>query len=475
MQTYNYMSKAPSTSAQNPPKANIKRGSGKKDSTMVTVKQTAYIKMKKHVLRFASNVKDPSEFKEVMGIIMGRLVDGKNPQIKDVIIEDAIPVNHGGAVEVAFAPEDYVNFSILDQQFADKGMFAVGWYHSHPALSCFFSAVDIRNQLGFQAANPAAVGLVFDHTRFQDPDDLGFDAYRLDDPSQGPMSDYHEVDWTVETPEDFTFYMEGIKTLMDSYHKGEPPLLELSEVPDVFGDLALPGRNAMMAKEPELNFVALQEKFSKNINEFTNAFFQPLIKFMNEWAQSISKGLIEKNIHLLEVVVELKTNLSKALAGLQSWFKFQLNDQLRNIDVAVDDQLENLTNQRGELLGKIDEVDTTIKTKLAEAFTKALGATLNKITQDMTSALNKFTVLLTQTSPIVDKVSSQKALVSQGLAEFNTQLDSIKKSTESLSTNLDMTLTTSVGPLSKDIEAVVDQQKDMLDTIKVLKNMVAKI
>ena len=63
-------------------------------------------------------------------------------------------------------------------------MFNVGWYHSHPNLSCFFSAVDIRNQLGFQAANPAAIGLVYYYLRFKDPDDLGFEAYRLDDPAQ---------------------------------------------------------------------------------------------------------------------------------------------------------------------------------------------------------------------------------------------------------------------------------------------------
>ncbi len=122
------------------------RGSGMKDNTNVIIKPKAYMKMKKHVLRFASNVKDAAEFREVMGMLMGRLVDGKNPDIKDVIIEDAVPVNHGGAVEVAFAPEDYVNFSILDSQFAEQGVFNVGWYHRHPNLSCFFSAVDIRNQ-----------------------------------------------------------------------------------------------------------------------------------------------------------------------------------------------------------------------------------------------------------------------------------------------------------------------------------------
>ena len=175
-----------------------KKGSGMKDNTIVIIKPKAYMKMKMHVLRFGSNVKDRNEYKECMGMLMGRNQKGKNPNIDDVVIEDVVPVSHGGKVEVAFKSEDYVNFSIIDSQFAEQGLFNVGWYHSHPGLTCFFSAVDIRNQLGFQSANPSAIGLVFDHERFKDEDDMGFDAYRLDDPSQGQMSDYHQVDWMVD-------------------------------------------------------------------------------------------------------------------------------------------------------------------------------------------------------------------------------------------------------------------------------------
>ena len=58
------------------------RGSGMKDNTNVIIKPKAYMKMKKHVLRFASNVKDAAEFREVMGMLMGRLVDGKNQDIR---------------------------------------------------------------------------------------------------------------------------------------------------------------------------------------------------------------------------------------------------------------------------------------------------------------------------------------------------------------------------------------------------------
>ena len=137
------------------------------------------------------------------------------------------------------------------------------------------------------------------------------------------------------------FYTEIIKGLIDGYHKGEPPILELSEVPDVFGDLAMPGRNAMMAKLPELNFAAFSESLTKGISDFTSNFFQPIFQFMNTWGENLSKGLIDKNIEILEVVVDLKKNLSDNIGGLQTWFKFQINDRLRDIDILVDDQLES--------------------------------------------------------------------------------------------------------------------------------------
>ena len=100
-----------------------------------------------------------------------------------------------------------------------------------------------------------------------------------------------------------------------------------------------------------------------------------MIKFINDWGLSISKGLIDKNIEMLEVVVDLKAKMSKSLGGLQSWFKFQINDKLRDIDISVDDQMENLTKQHEDLLGKIDGMDMVISGKLSEALTQALGDT----------------------------------------------------------------------------------------------------
>jgi proteasome lid subunit RPN8/RPN11 len=38
----------------------------------------------------------------------------------------------------------------------------VGWYHSHPELGCFVSAVDFETQRRFQSFFPDAIGLIVD-------------------------------------------------------------------------------------------------------------------------------------------------------------------------------------------------------------------------------------------------------------------------------------------------------------------------
>ena len=67
----------------------------------VIIKPLAYLKMLKHVLRFGSIAKKKSQFKECMGMLMGRLGPLKGT-VHDVEVVDAIPMTHGGHIEVAF-------------------------------------------------------------------------------------------------------------------------------------------------------------------------------------------------------------------------------------------------------------------------------------------------------------------------------------------------------------------------------------
>ncbi|MHA1819190.1 MAG: Mov34/MPN/PAD-1 family protein [Promethearchaeota archaeon] len=436
----------------------------------VIIKWRAYVKMLKHVLRFGSNAKDKSQYKEVMGVLIGHLVDQPGI-IKDVIIEDAVPISHGGHVEVAFKPEDYGSFSVVDSRYADKGWFSVGWYHSHPGLTCFFSAVDVRNQMGWQGPNPSAVGIVWDHTRLGGEDgDMGFDVYRLDEP-QNPMSDYHEVPWIVEPPETEEFYLEGIVDLINSLQKGEPPILELNEVPDVFGDFEVPGINSMKSKEPELVYTEIADSLKGGIEKMADIFIQPLIQSLNEWARGMTQGIINKNVLMLQNLKGLKENLSKSMADLQSWFKYMMSEGLRDLWVFIDDKFDLDEEQLKKMQKSLDDLKLKMEQTFKEATDKALAGVIEDIAKKVGDAVDKLNNVNSNIESIAGTITSQKTTMESTLNTYIKKVEEIKKSGEETLSESIAKFKKELDPVDKDVEALQKDLSDIKISLKAILSM----
>ena len=156
-----------------------------------------------HMLFFANPKIPKTQWRETAGWMIGK-INGE-----DVQINDSFPIMTGTATEFMFQDDHYVRASIIDSELYDSGTgeFIVGWYHSHPGLSLFLSPTDIGNQLGFQGPglNPKAVALVFDHTQFDKyKKDYGIKIFRLNDPTEGEASAFHEVKFDVNgMPDEF--------------------------------------------------------------------------------------------------------------------------------------------------------------------------------------------------------------------------------------------------------------------------------
>ncbi len=450
-----------------------------KDPTTVTVKPKAYITMLKHVLRFGSNVKSADQYKECMGILIGRNVEGPGAtkDLKNVVIEEAIPISHGGSVEVQFKQEDYGNFSIIDSQYAEKNMFSVGWYHSHPGLSCFFSATDIRNQLGFQTTNPSAVGIVWDHERLKNSNDIGFDCYRLDNPKAGTMSDYHKVNVIVEPPDSIgmSFYTVELRKLIEELVGGNPPIMELSEVPDVFGDVTMPGRNSMTSKEPELNLHDLKQKIAQKFENVLDAFIGPIFGYLNEWAQGMTKGAIENNIKILEILKELKENISKSIADLQSWFKFQLGENLRSINVDIYDKFEARGVQVENMSAALDKMNEALGKALETAFDKAMIKVTANVVEKIAKAKDQINASLSGSDVIVSTIQTQNQLTDKITEKLKENVNNFQKETKDLPNTIKTTVEVGLGSVNKLVEDILAQNKDMLLTIKALKSLAERL
>ncbi|TFF88640.1 MAG: hypothetical protein EU549_02625, partial [Promethearchaeota archaeon] len=187
----------------------------------VILKSNAYKKILLHCTRFANYNIQKSQWKEVYGFLTGNF-DGDN-----VVCSDAVPMTHGGAVEVEFDEQNYIEAAMLNEGLAKKNEFIIGWYHSHPGLNLFLSTTDIRNHIGYQGTNPKAIALVFDHTKLRGGF-LGFKIFRLDNPTS-ENTGYHTIKWVIPDLDEKTF-AESLFELSHRITAGQPSIEEYREV-----------------------------------------------------------------------------------------------------------------------------------------------------------------------------------------------------------------------------------------------------
>ncbi|MFX1389751.1 MAG: hypothetical protein ACFE9Z_06810 [Promethearchaeota archaeon] len=358
----------------------------------VTIKPEAYYKMLLHVLRFGNKARDRRQFKEVMGILIGHLEGEPDKKgIRDLIIEDAVPISHGGAIEVAFAPEDYVTFSMVDATYAERNWFSCGWFHSHPNLDIFFSSTDIRNQLGWQTPNPSAIGIVFDHTYLEKPGDLGFRTFRLDNPNKGQMSGYHEVQVNVEPPDSIEYYIKLIE-LINSVHSKEPPILEINEMPDLFGDITFPSENQILAEKPELNTGLIMTSLKEGLVNLLESSIEPIIQGLNLWSDNIIRNTVETNLQIRKDIIKIKEGLSKGISNLQKDFKFSFKEKLNDLDMYIDDKFEEFDSNQEFFKDSFNQ----IKIELEEQFNIIFEQKLKDVLLNILNLINENREKLTE-------------------------------------------------------------------------------
>jgi len=403
----------------------------------VLIKPDAYYKMLVHVLRFGNKARDRRQFKEVMGILIGRLEGEPDKKgIRDMIIEDAVPISHGGAIEVAFAPEDYVTFSMVDAAYAEKNWFSCGWFHSHPGLDIFFSSTDIRNQLGWQTPNPSAIGIVFDHTHLEKPGDLGFRIFRLDNPNKGQMSGYHEVKGTVEPPNSTEYYLKLIE-LINCVHSKEPPLLEINEMPDLFGDITFPSESQILTKKPEFNTNMIISTLKTGIIDLLEFSIQPLILFLNSWSENMIKNTVKNNLQMREDIINIKNSLSEGISSLQKDFKFSLREKLNELDMYIDDRFEEFDSNQEFFKNSFNQIKTELEEQFNVMFELKLKDNMLKILNSLNEHSNKLTEINNLGLAVSDTLSKKIEIVENLTTHVNSMeissLDTLKNQIEELS------------------------------------------
>lgn len=133
------------------------------------VSAIAAAKMLKHAVRGVKKGMEKGGMSvEVMGLLVGKVVFDQY-YIMDVI---ELPVEGAENTVVAGDPETMVYMTrVVDRLEKLRDERLIGWYHSHPfkytphQSHCYFSNIDIQNQLSWQMAYKKFVGIVIDPER----------------------------------------------------------------------------------------------------------------------------------------------------------------------------------------------------------------------------------------------------------------------------------------------------------------------
>ncbi|NVM30596.1 MAG: Mov34/MPN/PAD-1 family protein [Candidatus Helarchaeota archaeon] len=160
----------------------------------VIIQFQAYKDIVLHSTRFANPGINQNQWREVYGFLVGKIDD------TNVIVHEAVPMVHGGATEVEFEEQHYIEAAEVNEKAAEKGYFLVGWYHSHPGLQIFLSSIDVKNHIGYQGINDKAIALVIDPSKISSTYS-GFEIFKLDDPTNSNSS-YSKLNWKIEGLDD---------------------------------------------------------------------------------------------------------------------------------------------------------------------------------------------------------------------------------------------------------------------------------
>lgn len=216
-----------------------------KESKPVIIQAEAYKTIILYASRFANKEIPKADWKEIYGILTGYVDEDF------VHVENAYALTFGHDTDVQLDQRHYIFIDEIQQQLDEEGRghFIVGWFHSHPGLSLFFSYTDLINQLGFQAKNEDAIGLVFDHTllgkkreekignNILTKHDTGFEIYKLTDVNMDPNApnyetNYHQVDYIVKGLNKF-FFANVLAELASLSSAGRPLQSAYKEVIDI--------------------------------------------------------------------------------------------------------------------------------------------------------------------------------------------------------------------------------------------------
>ncbi|MHA2288177.1 MAG: hypothetical protein ACXABG_05270 [Promethearchaeota archaeon] len=307
----------------------------------VVLKAEAYKTIILYASRYANQAIPSEDWKEIYGLLIGYYDNDF------LYVERAIPMTYGHDTDVEFSETDYGDVEKIHEELdkEGKGYFIIGWFHSHPGLTLFFSYIDLINQLGFQGKFSDAIGLVFDHTLLGKKKeekiddniltkyDTGFEIYRLTDVTIDSNSvefetNYHKIDYIVEGLNKFFFanVLDELSSLASAGKPLQEAFKEQYKLDSGYKDMDdLQGDSNTELSQENLVDIPLSEDIKFNVDDI---FYETIID-SDKIKESAEKIIYEGNQAFKNK--DTFTGIEKYRQGIEKYK--EINDMNRIMDL----------------------------------------------------------------------------------------------------------------------------------------------
>ncbi|MHA1341573.1 MAG: hypothetical protein ACTSRZ_16795 [Promethearchaeota archaeon] len=449
---------------------------------IIKIKPKAYITMLKHVLQYGNDALGPDSV-EVMGICMGKEENG------NIVVYEAIPISHGSSIEVGFTPADYAAFAQIDEEYSKKGtgLYACGWYHSHPGMGAFLSNIDIKNHLFYQKEQtPKGFALVFDHKYLNDPEGeapFGFKAFRLNDFTRGTSSDFHESKYEILVPDDLSFYKE-IKDIIERYQSKKPLIEEIAmlEADESIWDMEDSAEakeavekvgEAEKDKEGKLSEVEQLEKSADEASElFTKEFTSKFLKHFDQFKNDMAKATQKGGTVMVDSLATMKEIVQSGTSRIRKYFEDVINKEIENVNKDLTETFKKMDNDQREFNKNFFEFSKKITEQISETVKQALSGKIDVVIQELESASEKATAIASKSKEFQSTLINKDKLI-------NDLAESLEKDTQGIENAINELKTKISEDTSEQAKSLIDALDDLnsivVDMDKIINKLAKKI
>ncbi|MBD3349939.1 MAG: hypothetical protein GF364_00455 [Candidatus Lokiarchaeota archaeon] len=442
---------------------------------VIKIKPKAYITMLKHVLQYG-NEGLGSQSVEVMGVCMGK------EKGDDIIVYEVVPISHGNNIEVGFSPADYAAFAQVDEEYSKKkeGLYACGWYHSHPNMKAFLSKVDIKNHLFYQKEQtPKGFAIVFDHEYLLDEDSeapFGFKAFRLNDFTKGMSSDFHESKFEILPPDDLSYYRE-VKQIIEATQSKKSIIDEIAtlDADDSVWTMDEDQKEEGEAEEDQGPVEKVEEEgeademvdaAEQGLEAFNQEFTKEFLKHFDQFKDDTTKATQKGATVMVDVLATMKEIVDKGIARVRTYIEELLNVEVEKVNEDLDETFKKMDNDQREFNKRFYEFTDKVSGDISSVIKGLLSEKLSGVIDSINKAANKSESIGKQSETFKQALQEQQTIVEQlkdemdkDTSQLGELIDKIKSEVSSESSEKSKQIVSSITDLltlTEEISKTID-------------------